>query len=71
MMSVENMSKNDIKQYRGLIRKDIDEVMAKLNKIDKKINELNEKLEKHIDFIDNTYEGLKNPIKMAARFFKR
>ena len=65
------MSKNDIKQYRGLIRKDIDEVMAKLNKIDKKINELNEKLEKHIDFIDNTYEGLKNPIKMAARFFKR
>ncbi len=71
MMSVENMSKNDIKQYRGLIRKDIDEVMAKLNKIDKKINELNEKLEKHIDFIDDTYEGLKNPIKMAARFFKR
>ena len=70
-MSVENMSKNDIKQYRGLIRKDIDEVMAKLNKIDKKINELNEKLEKHIDFIDDTYEGLKNPIKMAARFFKR
>tara|TARA_B100000085_G_scaffold258197_1_gene260091 strand:- start:288 stop:485 length:198 start_codon:yes stop_codon:yes gene_type:complete len=65
------MSKNDIKQYRGLIRKDIDEVMAKLNKIDKKINELNEKLEKHIDFIDDTYEGLKNPIKMAARFFKR
>ena len=71
MMSVENMSKNDIKQYRGLIRKDIDEVMAKLNKIDKKINELNEKLEKHINFIDDTYEGLKNPIKMAARFFKR
>ena len=65
------MSKNDIKQYRGLIRKDIDEVMAKLNKIDKKINELNEKLEKHIDFIDDTYEGLENPIKMAARFFKR
>ena len=65
------MSKNDIKQYRGLIRRDIDEVMAKLNKIDKKINELNEKLEKHIDFIDDTYEGLKNPIKMAARFFKR
>ena len=39
--------------------------------IGKKINELNEKLEKHIDFIDDTYEGLKNPIKMATRFFKR
>ena len=65
------MSKNDIKQYRGLIRRDIDEVMTKLNSIDDKINKLNEKLEKHINFIDDTYEGLKNPIKMAARFFKR
>ena len=71
MMLAENMSKNDIKQYRGLIRRDIDEVMAKLNDIDDKINKLNEKLEKHIDFIDDAYEGLKNPIKMAARFFKR
>ena len=70
-MLAENMSKNDIKQYRGLIRRDIDEVMAKLNDIDDKINKLNEKLEKHIDFIDDAYEGLKNPIKMAARFFKR
>jgi len=71
MMSVENMSKNDIKQYRATIRKDIDEIMNKLDKIDSKINKLNEKLEKHINFIDDTYEGLKNPIKMAARFFKR
>ena len=65
------MSKNDIKQYRGLIRKDIDEVMIKLNSIDDKIDKLNEKLGKHINFIDDTYEGLKNPIKMATRFFKR
>ena len=65
------MSKNDIKQYRATIRKDIDEIMTKLDKIDNKINKLNEKLEKHINFIDDTYEGLKNPIKMAARFFKR
>tara|TARA_Y100000287_G_C14191989_1_gene340696 strand:- start:65 stop:262 length:198 start_codon:yes stop_codon:yes gene_type:complete len=65
------MSKNDIKQYRGLIRKDIDEVITKLNNIDGKLNKLNDKLEKHINFIDDTYEGLKNPIKMATRFFKR
>ena len=70
-MSAVNMSKNDIKQYRGLIRKDIDEVMIKLNSIDDKIDKLNEKLGKHINFIDDTYEGLKNPIKMATRFFKR
>jgi|TARA_B100000035_G_scaffold183654_1_gene156770 archaellum component FlaC len=65
------MSKNDIKQYRGLIRKDIDEVITKLNNIDGKLNKLNDKLEKHINFIDDTYEGLKNPIKMATSFFKR
>ena len=65
------MSKNDIIQYRSLIRKDIDEVMTKLNSINDKIDKLNEKLEKHINFIDDTYEGLKNPIKMATRFFKR
>ena len=65
------MSKNDIKQYRATIRKDIDEIITKLDKIDNKINKLNEKLEKHINFIDDTYEGLKNPIKMATRFFKR
>ena len=41
--------------------------------IDYKFNEdenINE-LKKHIEFIDNTYEGLKNPIKLATRFFKK
>ena len=71
MIQVVSMSKNDIKQYRGLIRKDIDEVITKLNNIDGKLNKLNDKLEKHINFIDDTYEGLKNPIKMATSFFKR
>ena len=27
-----------------------------------------EKLSKHIDFIDETYEGLRNPIQAAKRF---
>tara|TARA_Y100001958_G_C20895386_1_gene319826 strand:- start:229 stop:414 length:186 start_codon:yes stop_codon:yes gene_type:complete len=42
-----------------------------LDKVESKIEELNGKLGKHIDFIDNTYEGLKNPIQMASKFFKR
>lgn len=42
-----------------------------LDKVENKIEELDGKLAKHINFIDDTYEGLKNPIKMATRFFKR
>ena len=30
-----------------------------------------EKLDKHIDFIDQTYDGLKGPLSVAKRFFKR
>ena len=30
-----------------------------------------EKLDRHIDFIDKTYDGLKGPISMASKFFRR
>ena len=60
-----------LRQYRGLIRKDMDELEKRLDIIDQKIDKLNNMLEKHINFIDDTYEGLKNPIKIATRFFKR
>ena len=60
-----------LRQYRGLIRKDMDQLEKRLDIIEQKINKLNSMLEKHINFIDDTYEGLKNPIKMATRFFKR
>ena len=63
--------KDNLRQYRGTIRRDFDEIMSKLEKIENKINKLNDNFEKHIEFIDNTYEGLKNPIKLATRFFKR
>ena len=60
-----------LRQYRGLIRKDMDQLEKRLDIIDQKIDKLNNMLEKHINFIDDTYEGLKNPIKLATRFFKR
>lgn len=63
--------KEKLRGYRGLIRRDIDELEVRLNNIEAKIDRLSEKLDKHINFIDDTYEGLKNPIKMATRFFKR
>ena len=62
---------NKLRQYRGTIRRDIDELEKKLDIIEAKIDKLNDNFEKHIEFIDNTYEGLKNPIKLATRFFKR
>ena len=70
-MIIDKDDEDRLRVYRGLIRKDIDELEKKLDKIEKKIDKLNKKLEKHIDFIDDTYEGLRNPIKMAARFFNR
>ena len=60
-----------LRQYRGLIRKDMDQLEKRLDIIDQKIDKLNSMLEKHINFIDDTYEGMKNPIKLATRFFKR
>ena len=71
-MSAVNMNdKEKLRGYRGLIRRDIDELEVRLDTIEAKIDRLSEKLDKHINFIDDTYEGLKNPIKMATRFFKR
>ena len=49
----------------------LNQMESKMDRLESKIEELNGKLGKHIDFIDDTYEGLKNPIKMATRFFKR
>ncbi len=59
--------KDKLREYRGLIRRDIDELEKRLDTIEEKIDKLNSILGKHIDFIDNTYEGLKNPIKVATK----
>ena len=72
MSSIADDNLNDkLRGYRGLIRRDLDELEKKLNTIEEKLDKLNENFEKHIEFIDNTYEGLKNPIKLATRFFKK
>ena len=63
--------KDNLRQYRGTIRRDNDELEKRLDTIEEKIDKLNDNFEKHIEFISNTYEGLKNPIKLATRFFKR
>ena len=73
MILVVNMSdaSETIKGYRTVIKKDLDKLEKKLNNIEIKIDRLSTILDKHINFIDDTYEGLRNPIKMATRFFNR
>ena len=61
------MEQDKLREYRGLIRRDIDELHQRLDTIEEKIDKLISILGKHIDFIDNTYEGLKNPIKFATK----
>lgn len=40
----------------------------KIDRVESKVDELSVKLNKHINFIDETYEGLRNPIQAAKRF---
>ena len=53
------------------LEKDIEELKKKVDKIQLTLDELNAKLSKHIGFIDETYEGLRNPINAAKRFLGR
>tara|TARA_B100001113_G_C21019975_1_gene583097 strand:- start:817 stop:1008 length:192 start_codon:yes stop_codon:yes gene_type:complete len=49
----------------------LEEVEEKIDIALKRIDTLNEKLSKHIDFIDKTYDGLRSPIDAAKRFLGR
>ena len=51
--------------------KNIKKLNDKIDKLEKTIEDLNIKLSKHIKFIDNTYEGLKNPIEAASKWLRK
>jgi len=53
------------------IQKQINKLDEKMSRIETKLDKLTDKLEKHIGFIDQTYEGLKNPIAVAKRFLRK
>lgn len=46
----------------------LEKIEKKLDKLQLTLDKLEGKLGKHIDFIDETYEGLRNPIKYAKKF---
>tara|TARA_X000000950_G_scaffold182524_1_gene221160 strand:- start:5360 stop:5554 length:195 start_codon:yes stop_codon:yes gene_type:complete len=64
------MNKN-IEEHRSVIKKDIIKLEKKVDKLQKSVDLLNQRLGKHIDFIDDTYEGLKNPINAARKWLGR
>mgnify|MGYP001160798122 FL=1 len=47
--------------------KDLERQMVR---IEVKLDALSDKLDKHIDFIDETYKSLKNPLEFARKMFK-
>ncbi len=64
--------KLDSLDYRiDKIEKTIYRIEADTIAINKQLKELTQTLHKHINFIDNTYEGLKNPIEAARKFLRR
>ena len=51
--------------------KDLKDLHKKIDKLQLTINELDAKLTRHIGFIDDTYEGLRNPINAAKKWLGR
>ncbi len=49
----------------------LEQLQKDLKRVEDKLDTLTKKLEKHIDFIDKTYDGLKNPIEGVKRFLSR
>ena len=46
---------------------DNEKLLEEIKLLNEKIDRLTDRLDQHINFIDNTYEGLKNPIKFATK----
>ena len=49
----------------------LEKLELKVDKLQLTLEALDAKLTKHIGFIDDTYEGLKNPINAAKKFLGR
>jgi uncharacterized coiled-coil protein SlyX len=50
------------------IEQRLEKLELKVDKLQLTLERLDAILSKHIDFIDKTYEGLRNPINAAKRF---
>ena len=53
--------------YGEKMAQDNEKLLEEIKRLNDKIDRLTDRLYQHINFIDNTYEGLKNPIKFATK----
>ena len=53
------------------LEKKVEELDKKVEKLQLTLDRIDATLSKHIRFIDETYEGLRNPINAAKRFLGR
>lgn len=53
------------------LEEEIKDSKEKIEKVQLTLDELSVKLNRHINFIDETYEGLKNPLDAAKRWLGR
>ena len=51
--------------------KEIKKLEEKIDRLQETVDELSKKLYKHIEFIDKTYAGLKNPIEAARKWLRK
>ena len=57
---------------RSIIEKDeLKKLHDKVDKLQTTVDELAQRLYKHIKFVDSTYDGLKNPIEAARRWLRK
>ena len=53
--------------FGELMNQDNEKLLEEMKKMNEKIDRLTDRLDQHINFINNTYDGLKNPIKFATK----
>ena len=54
-----------------MTKEEIKKLNNKIDKLQKSVDKLSETLYKHINFIDSTYDGLKNPIEAARKWLRK
>ena len=70
-MDLNEEMKKYMEEKTLLDRCEVNKNHERLDKIDNEVEGLKIKLEKHISFIDETYEGLRNPIEGVKRWLGR
>lgn len=70
-MDLNEEMKKYMEENKQLFLSEMNKIHKRLDKIDNEVEGLKIKLEKHISFIDETYEGLRNPIEGVKRWLGR